>query len=58
MYFRWAVDQLWIFMPLQEQVAAFFNTFKAFPPRQKSLAIKPDDAVQMLKNMTGNQYDR
>ncbi len=53
MYFRWAVDQLWIFMPLQEKVASFFSTFKAFPPRQKSLAIKPDDAVEMLKRMAG-----
>jgi len=50
-YVRWAVDQLWIFMPVRDIVAEFFKTFKEFPPRQKSLALKPDDAVQALQRM-------
>jgi len=32
MYIRWYADLLWIFVPMQEQVAKFAATLKDYPP--------------------------
>lgn len=49
MYFRWALDQLWIFMPIKDVVGQFLGTFRDFPPRQKSLSLKVDDVMERLQ---------
>jgi arylsulfatase A-like enzyme len=56
MYFRWAGDKLWIFVPAQVVVGQFISTFKEFPPSQKSGSFSVDQVLQQLQNTpaTGN----
>ena len=39
MYTRWYDDKLWVMIPAQAIVGQFIQTFKEFPPRQKSAPL-------------------
>ena len=48
MYLRWAVDQMWTYVPAQQYVARFLATFQEFPPvRGSSLSV--DQVLQELQ---------
>jgi arylsulfatase len=52
MYLRWMADKLWTFLPAQQVVAQFLETFKEFPPSQKSDSLSVD---QVLEKMSDQQ---
>ena len=49
MYFRWAADKLAAFVPAQVIVGQFLQTFKEYPPSQKSGGFGVDQALQALQ---------
>jgi arylsulfatase A-like enzyme len=53
MYFRWYADKLWLFVPVQQQVAAFVATFKDFPPRQRPASFNIDQVFEQLGRAAG-----
>jgi hypothetical protein len=48
MYFRWWADKLWTFVPAQAVVGKFLQTFKEFPPSQKSGSFSVDQVLDQL----------
>jgi len=50
MYFRWAADKLWMFVPAQVIVGQFVTSFKEFPPSQKSGSFSVDQVLEQLQN--------
>ena len=50
MYFRWAADKLWMFVPAQVIVGQFVASFKEFPPSQKSGTFSVDQVLEQLQN--------
>jgi arylsulfatase A-like enzyme len=50
MYFRWYADKLWTFVPAQQIVGQFINTFKEFPPSQKSGSFSMDQVLESLQS--------
>ena len=50
MYFRWYADKMWTFVPAQTVVARFVETFKEYPPSQKSGTFGPDEALDRLSS--------
>jgi arylsulfatase len=53
MYFRWWGDKLWTFVPAQAVVGKFLQTFKEFPPSQKSGSFSVDQALDQLTSPGG-----
>jgi arylsulfatase len=49
MYFRWAGDKLWAFVPAQVIVGQFLQSFKEYPPSQKSGSFGVDQVLQALQ---------
>jgi arylsulfatase A-like enzyme len=49
MYFRWWADKLWTFVPAQMIVGQFLQTFKEFPPSQKSGSFSVDHVLDQLQ---------
>ena len=49
MYFRWAGDKLWFFVPAQAVVGQFVSSFKEFPPSQKSGSFSVDQVLEQLQ---------
>ncbi|HTV29937.1 MAG TPA: arylsulfatase, partial [Xanthobacteraceae bacterium] len=45
MYFRWWGDKLWTFVPAQMIVGQFLQTFREFPPSQKSGTFSVDQVL-------------
>jgi len=50
MYFRWFGDKLWTFVPAQVIVGQFIQTFKEFPPNQKSGSFSVDQVLEKLQS--------
>jgi arylsulfatase A-like enzyme len=48
-YYDWVLDHAFLFVPAQEYVTQFMQTFKAFPPRQKAASFTVEQASQQLK---------
>ena len=53
MYFRWWADKLWTFVPAQMIVGQFLQTFKEFPPSQKSGSFSVDHVLDQLTSPGG-----
>jgi hypothetical protein len=53
MYFRWFADKLWTFVPAQAIVGEFIQTFKEFPPSQKSGSFGVDQLLEQLTSGAG-----
>jgi len=49
MYPRWAGDKLWAFVPAQAIVGQFIQSFKEYPPSQKSGSFSVDQVLQALQ---------
>ncbi len=49
MYPRWAADKLAAFVPAQVVVGQFLETFKEYPPSQKSGSFGVDQVLQALQ---------
>jgi arylsulfatase A-like enzyme len=52
MYTRWYADKLWVMVPAQVVVGQFIQTFKEFPPRQKSATINLDEALAKMQKQS------
>ena len=53
MYFRWWGDKLWTFVPAQVIVGQFLQTFREFPPSQKSGSFSVDHVLDQLTSPGG-----
>jgi arylsulfatase A-like enzyme len=53
MYFRWFGDKLWTFVPAQMIVGQFLQTFRDFPPSQKSGSFSVDQVLDQLTSPGG-----
>jgi arylsulfatase A-like enzyme len=53
MYFRWWADKLWTFVPAQMIVGQFLQSFREFPPSQKSGSFSVDQVLEQLMNPGG-----
>ena len=53
MYFRWWGDKMWTFVPAQAVVGRFLQTFKEFPPSQKSGSFSVDQVLDQLTSPGG-----
>src|SRR5215467_3600510 len=53
MYFRWWADKLWTFVPAQMIVGQFLQTFREFPPSQKSGSFSVDQVLDQLVHPGG-----
>jgi arylsulfatase A-like enzyme len=58
MYTRFFADQLWLFVPTQQEVGKWLMTFREFPPRQPTASFTIDKMMQQMQHMnalTGSQ---
>ena len=51
LYARFFADQLWLFVPTQQEVGKFLMTFAAFPPRQATASFTIDRMMQQMQQM-------
>ncbi len=49
MWLRWEADKLWMFVPAQTVVGMFVESFKEFPPSQKSGSFTVDQVLEALQ---------
>lgn len=49
MYFRWAADKFWALVPAQMAVGRFVESFKEYPPSQKSGSFSVDQVLDALQ---------
>ncbi|MGK7923927.1 MAG: sulfatase/phosphatase domain-containing protein, partial [Spirulina sp.] len=54
-YYDWFIDHAFLFVPAQQKVAQFLETFKQFPPRQKAASFTVDQVLETLQsNLPGS----
>ena len=62
MYFRWYADNMWLFVPIQAQLGAFFSTLEDYPFQEGASlnaaginynSLKAMKAMNMLKELKG-----
>jgi hypothetical protein len=51
MYARFFADQLWLFVPTQQEVGKFLMTFREFPPRQATASFTIDAMMAQMQQM-------
>jgi arylsulfatase len=51
MYSRFFADQLWLFVPVQQEVGRWLATFREFPPRQPTASFTIDRMMQQMQQM-------
>lgn len=51
MYSRFFADQLWLFVPTQQEVGKFLKTFREFPPRQATASFTIDNMMKQMQQM-------
>ncbi|WP_105254375.1 arylsulfatase [Pseudoalteromonas sp. T1lg75] len=49
-YDEWAENRTWIMGPAGLQIGKFVETFKEFPPTQKSMSLQVDDVSKFINN--------
>ena len=49
LYSRFFADQLWLFVPVQQQVGKWLMTFREFPPRQPTASFGIDKLMQQMQ---------
>jgi arylsulfatase A-like enzyme len=52
MYTRWYADKLWIMIPTQAIVGQFLQSFREFPPRQKSGSVNIQQILDKMNAKT------
>jgi len=53
-YYDWLLDHAFMLVPAQSYVAEFLATFKEFPPRQKAASFTVDQALEKLRQTSGD----
>ena len=51
MYSRFFADQLWLFVPTQQEVGKFLMSFRQFPPRQATASFTIERMMQQMQQM-------
>ncbi|MDX1736462.1 MAG: arylsulfatase [Halioglobus sp.] len=51
LYARFFGDQLWLFVPMQQEVGKWLSTFREFPPRQAVASFTIDRLMQQMQQM-------
>jgi arylsulfatase len=51
LYTRFFADQLWLFVPVQQEVGRWLMTFRQFPPRQATASFTIDRMMQQMQQM-------
>ena len=51
LYARFFGDQLWLFVPTQQEVGKWLATFREFPPRQATASFTIDRLMQQMQQM-------
>ena len=49
MFTRWMADNLWLFVPMQQEVGKWLMTYREFPPRQPSGSFTIDKVIQQMQ---------
>jgi len=52
-YWDWVLDRSFVAVPAQGIIAAFLETFKAFPPRQKSASFSLSQVIDKMTESAG-----
>ncbi|MEW6439812.1 MAG: arylsulfatase [bacterium] len=53
-YMDWSIRHMFVFVPAQQGVAKFLESFKEFPPRQKPASFSIDQVMEMMKRPGGS----
>lgn len=51
MYTRFFADQMWLFVPTQQEVGKWLSTFREYPPRQATASFTIDGMMQQMQQM-------
>ena len=51
LYTRFFADQLWLFVPVQQEVGRWLATFREYPPRQPTASFTIDRMMQQMQQM-------
>ena len=51
LYSRFFADQLWLFVPVQQEVGKWLSTFREYPPRQPTASFTIDTMMQQMHQM-------
>ena len=51
LYTRFFADQMWLFVPAQQEVGKWLMTFREFPPRQATASFTVDRMMQQMQQM-------
>jgi arylsulfatase len=51
LYTRFFADQLWLFVPVQQEVGKWLMTFRQFPPRQPTASFTVDKMMGFMQQM-------
>ena len=51
LYTRFFADQMWLFVPVQQEVGKWLVTFREFPPRQPTASFSIDGIMQQMQQM-------
>jgi arylsulfatase len=51
LYTRFFADQMWLFVPAQQEVGKWLMTFRQFPPRQATASFTVDRMMQQMQQM-------
>ena len=54
-YYDWLIDRAFVFVPAQQYVGTFLETFKEYPPRQKAGSFTIDQVMEKLKTAPGSK---
>lgn len=51
LYARFFADQMWLFVPTQQEVGKWLSTFREFPPRQATASFTIDGMMKQMQQM-------
>ena len=51
LYARFFADQLWLFVPVQQEVGKWLSTFREFPPRQATASFTIDRMLSQMQTL-------
>ena len=51
LYTRFFADQIWLFVPVQQEVGKWLMTFREYPPRQATASFTIDRMMQQMQQM-------
>ncbi len=52
LYARFFADQIWLFVPTQQEVGKWLMTFREFPPRQATASFTIDKLMRQMQQMS------